>query len=175
MADIRLFFTLTVKPENRDSIVSDLQNNEINVTGGIDVKTLPASTGKIVCFVTIPENDTEEAINTCSWISNLEGVTKMMIRKRPPLEDKAKTPKDWKAKLGDSTEWLKAVPLLPMIISGIVTFFIVFTAIDPFVEDMDFVTTFKLAGIPAIVAFLTQFLHEYYQWWKERRQKTRWG
>ena len=172
MADVRLIFTLSVDQNHRANVIAVLQGNEIAVKGGINVLEVQDVKGSVICFVTLPEDDVKQAVNTCSWISNLKGVVKMQILVKPDVVIQPKS-KDWKVILHDSTEWLKAVPLIPMTVSALVTFFIVYTAIDQIQRNLDYWAVFKLAGIPAFVAFLTQFGHEYYQWWRERHRLRR--
>lgn len=155
---VKLVFTLCVEKERYDDVISNLKRAEIDVKDDRDRK------GDIVCITTIPNQNAEGAANVCSYMCNIDGVDKVRIFVKSEPESTTETRSEQRS------VWYQAIPLIPMITSAAITFFIVFSVVDQLKAGLTWWDYLKLAGIPAAVAFLSQFGHEYYDWFRKNKK-----
>ena len=130
---------LCIKDEaRRENIITSLK------TLGFEVLAQRDSQGNIMpdltCKITIPDDDSQRTAHTCSSIFNLDGVDKVNIF----------------YELQGEKFWSRKNPLLPMVISTVVTLLTITTAIQQLNPHLTGYDYFNLAGIPSIVTFLSQ-------------------
>ena len=135
---IKITFVLNTCEKDYDNVVSNIQRID-----GLDLKEDRDKKGDIVCNAVVSDESAERTANLCSSMCNVKGVESIRIFVTT-VSDK------------DTVKLNRLMPYLPMILSSIVTFFMIFSVLGTLGKNSDIGEVFNLAGIPTIVVFLSQ-------------------
>jgi hypothetical protein len=142
---IRATFSVYIKSQNYDEVVSALKGQEFEVKAeAVESETKTSNTKLIVCSRNA--QSPAEALNYEAHIDSFKGIDHVI-----PMFDNVK----------EELRWYKK-PIIPIAISSIITLLIVYQAIVNPPQPEDSVGILITIGIPTIVTFLTQLGYRYF-------------
>lgn len=154
---IKITFVLHTPEKNYEDVISNIQRIE-----GLDLKEARDKKGDIICSTKIPDENAERTAYFCSSMCNVKGVESIEIFVASLPDKETQRPSRW-------------LPYTPMILSSAVTFFMIFSVLGTLGKDSDVVEVIKLAGLPAIVVFLSQLGYATQERWISTLKKIRWN
>lgn len=143
---IRATFSVYIKSQNYDEVVSALKGQEFEVkTEAVESETNKIPNTKLIVCSRNAQSPAE-ALNYEAHIHSFKGIDQVI-----PMFDNVK----------EELRWYKK-PIMPIAISSIITLLIVYQAIVNPPQPEDSVGILITIGIPTIVTFLTQLGYRYF-------------